>query len=118
MRRAKDSREIDRFRDLLSEKYDIPVSKYFTLKEEEKEEIVDIVLQYYKSNLDVDPRLIHLYIGILDDQLRKAREDEEYERCDIITRTHEYNTDKQSRSNIQHDQDDAYDDPNQSWCRF
>jgi len=87
MRKTKASREIDRFRDLLSEKYDIPVNKYFTLKEEEKQEIVDIVLEYYRSNLDVDPRLIHLYIGILNDQLRKAHDDEEYERCDIITRT-------------------------------
>lgn len=89
MKRFKDSRErqIDRFKELLSEKYDIPVQKYFTLKEEEKQEIVDIVLQYYKSNLDIDPRLIHLYIGILTDQLRKAKEEEEYERCDIITRT-------------------------------
>lgn len=89
MKRSKDfqEKEIDRFKQLLLEKYDIPVSKYFTLTDDDKNCIVEIVLSYYENNLNVEPRLIHLYIGILQDQLRTAHESEEYERCDIIQRT-------------------------------
>ena len=77
----------DRFRELLEEKYDMEVSDYFSLSEENKNEIVDIVLGYYEVNLNIEPRMIHMYSSILKDSIIQAEMDEEFERCDIMKRT-------------------------------
>jgi hypothetical protein len=77
----------DRFRELLEEKYDMEVSDYFSLSEHDKNEIVDIVLGYYEVNLNIEPRMIHMYSSILKDSIKQAEMDEEFERCDIMKRT-------------------------------
>ncbi len=77
----------DRFKELLLDKFDIPVGKYFTLSDDDKQHLVDIVMSYYERNLNTEPKLIHLYVNILNDQKKVAEEFEEFERCDIITRT-------------------------------
>jgi len=83
----KNRKKSDRFKELLLEKYDIKVDEYFSLPENDKEEISDIILSYYEKTLGVEPKLIHLYIYILRSNLNIALQEEEYERCDIITRT-------------------------------
>jgi hypothetical protein len=78
---------MDRFQELLKTKYDIPVEDYFTLSDEDKEGIVDIVIEYYKKNLEVNPEMIYLYFKILTDQISISVESEQFERADIMTRT-------------------------------
>ncbi len=78
---------MDRFQELLRQKYDIPVEDYFTLSDEDKEGIVDIVIEYYKKNLEVNPEMIYLYFKILTDQISISVESEQFERADIMTRT-------------------------------
>lgn len=77
----------DRFKELLSDKYNISVGDYFTLEEEDKQNLVDIVIGYYERNLNTEPKLIHMYLSILNDQKNTAEQYEEFERCDIIDRT-------------------------------
>jgi len=78
---------MDRFQELLRTKYDIPVNDYFTLSDEDKEGIVDIVIQYYEKNLMVNPEMIYLYLKILTEQISISVESEQFERADIMTRT-------------------------------
>jgi hypothetical protein len=78
---------MDRFQELLRKKYDIPVEDYFTLTEDQKEGIIDIVIEYYKKNLEVNPEMIYLYFKILTDQISISVESEQFERADIMTRT-------------------------------
>ena len=77
----------DRFKELLLEKYDMEVRDYFSLSEDNKNEIVDIVLGYYEVNLNIEPGMIHMYSSILNEQIIKAEMNEEFERCDIMKRT-------------------------------
>jgi hypothetical protein len=78
---------MDRFQELLRTKYDIAVEDYFTLTEDQKEGIIDIVIEYYKKNLEVNPEMIYLYLRILGDQISISIESEQFERADIMTRT-------------------------------
>lgn len=78
---------MDRFQKLLKTKYDIPVKDYFTLSDEDKEGVVDIVIEYYKKNLIINPEMIYLYLKILTEQISTAIDDDQYERADIMTRT-------------------------------
>jgi hypothetical protein len=78
---------MDRFQELLRTKYDIPVNDYFTLSDEDKEGIVDIVIQYYEKNLMVNPEMIYLYLKILTEQISISIESDQFERADIMTRT-------------------------------
>ncbi|CAB4137551.1 hypothetical protein UFOVP323_35 [uncultured Caudovirales phage] len=78
---------MDRFQELLRTKYDIPVKDYFTLSDEDKEGIVDIVIQYYEKNLMVNPEMIYLYLKILTEQISISIESDQFERADIMTRT-------------------------------
>lgn len=78
---------MDRFQELLRTKYDIPVNDYFTLSDEDKEGIVDIVIQYYEKNLIVNPEMIYLYLKILTEQISISIESDQFERADIMTRT-------------------------------
>ena len=78
---------MDRFQELLKTKYDIPVNDYFTLSDEDKEGIVDIVIQYYEKNLMVNPEMIYLYLKILTEQISISIESDQFERADIMTRT-------------------------------
>lgn len=78
---------MDRFQQLLKTKYNIPVEDYFTLTEEEREGLIDIVIEYYKKNLIVNPEFIYLYLKIISDQISTAVEQDQYERADIMTRT-------------------------------
>jgi len=83
----KNQKKLDRFKELLGKKYDIRVDEYFLLPEDDKEELSDIILSYCEKTLSVEPRLINMYIQILRSNLNIAIHEEEYERCDIITRT-------------------------------
>lgn len=78
---------MDRFQELLRTKYDIPVEDYFTLTDDEKEGIIDIVIEYYKKNLEINPQMIYLYLKILTEQISISVESDQYERADIMTRT-------------------------------
>jgi hypothetical protein len=78
---------MDRFQQLLKTNYNIPVEDYFTLTEEEREGLIDIVIEYYKKNLIVNPDFIYLYLKIISDQISTAVEQDQYERADIMTRT-------------------------------
>ena len=78
---------MDRFQKLLKTKYDIPVKDYFTLSDEDKEGVVDIVIEYYKKNLILNPEMIYLYLKILTEQISTAIDDDQFERADIMTRT-------------------------------
>lgn len=77
----------DRFRELLEEKYNMEIKDYFSLSEDDKNEIVDIVLGYYEVNLNIEPRMIHMYSSILKESIMRAEMNEEFERCDIMKRT-------------------------------
>ncbi len=78
---------MDRFQELLKTNYNIPVEDYFTLTEEEREGLIDIVIEYYINNLIVNPDFIYLYLKIISDQISKAVEQDQFERADIMTRT-------------------------------
>jgi len=70
----------------LDYQFDIEMSEYFRLTEEQKNEITHIIsdglLQRSKGNL------IHLhgYIATLEKIIRQCEEDEEYEKCELFIR--------------------------------
>jgi hypothetical protein len=86
-RTSKQLNNMDRFQELLKTNYNIPVEDYFTLTEEEREGLIDIVIEYYINNLIVNPDFIYLYLKIISDQISKAVEQDQFERADIMTRT-------------------------------
>lgn len=77
---------MDKLRLLLKDKYNIPVKDYFKLPEEDKEEIINIIIEHYKSNLLQDPLNVYLYLKILKHQIELAIEHDEFERVDIMNR--------------------------------
>jgi hypothetical protein len=70
----------------INEKYDIPVSEYWSLPESNKQDITDSVVDNMFITLQQDPRLLHQYIFMLDAQIDNALEVELFEHADIVQR--------------------------------
>jgi hypothetical protein len=70
---------------LLDSKYDIELEQYWNLSEEDKNELVSLVVhQIHKGFKNLDNLPYHL--SQLDDRRLEAEEDQEYERADMIKR--------------------------------
>jgi hypothetical protein len=70
----------------INEKYAIPVSEYWSLPEENKEDISNTVVDNMFITLQQDPRLLHQYVFMLDVQMENALELELFEHADIVQR--------------------------------
>jgi hypothetical protein len=70
---------------LLDSKYDIELEKYWSLQEEDKDALAQLVVeQVHKEFKNLDNLPYHL--SQLDDRRLEANEDEEFERADMIKR--------------------------------
>ena len=70
----------------INEKYLIPVSQYWSLPEENKQDITNSVVDNMFITLQNDPRLLHQYVFMLDTQMENALELELFEHADIVQR--------------------------------
>lgn len=70
----------------INDKFAIPVKEYWSLKEKDKQEITNGVVDNMFISLQQDARLLHQYIFMLDSQMENAMELELYEHADIVQR--------------------------------
>jgi hypothetical protein len=70
----------------INEKYDIPVKEYWSLSEQTKQDITTSVVDNMFIALQLNPRLLHEYIFMLDVQMENALEVELFEHADIVQR--------------------------------
>jgi uncharacterized protein YlxP (DUF503 family) len=72
--------------DILIEKFNVPISEYWTLTEEQKREITDILDERYQETLKDHPELFFMYVTVLNQFLRIAEQNEEFVKCDMLKR--------------------------------
>lgn len=68
----------------LEYKYDVDINAYFKMSKEEREEITTLVAEAIIQNTKPVPAHIHFVLVTLQDIVRKAEEDEEYEKADMF----------------------------------
>lgn len=72
--------------ELLENKYNIKLKKYWKLPEEEKEQITDLLFQFVLVMFDRNPSIYSTYMNILNDSINNCSDFGEYEKADILTR--------------------------------
>ena len=75
------------FNDFLNKYLNTDVREYFQLKEEDKEHISDVITNHYKRALEIEPKLIWMYLDKIQGTIEKSEEIENYEIADIFKRT-------------------------------
>jgi hypothetical protein len=78
---------LDKVRTLLKKRYDIDLEDYWTLTEDEKTEITEIIQTYYDELLLKQPELYSVYLHLLKESLIKSDLREDYEQSDMIKRS-------------------------------
>ena len=71
---------------LLDDKYDIDTEDYWTLEEEDKKILTNLLFGFYQHNFDMQAPYIYWYIHSLIDQTNRAELNNEFEKADIIKR--------------------------------
>lgn len=77
----------DKVRTLLKKRYDINLEDYWTLTENEKTEITEIIQTYYDELLLREPQLYSVYLHLLKETLIRSDLKEDYEQSDMIKRS-------------------------------
>jgi lantibiotic modifying enzyme len=71
---------------LLDNKYDIELEDYWSLTEEEKDALVELIVKVLIKNNKVDINYFEYYCSMMDDKRMEAEDANEFERADIISR--------------------------------
>ena len=74
---------------LLDNKYDIELEQYWSLTEEEKDSLSDLIVKVLIKNNKVDANYFEYYCAMMDDRRMEAEHQNEFERADIISRIRE-----------------------------
>lgn len=69
-----------------NERLNVNLDEYFNLEESDKKLITDYIIKYYSQTLDKKPILVKVYLSSIDDTVRRALDDENYEICDMMKR--------------------------------
>jgi hypothetical protein len=71
---------------LLDDRFDIDLNEYWSLTEDEKNYITQVVITQVFKTLHIDPNTLIIYLRLLDDRIRYAVYHEEYEHAEIYRR--------------------------------
>jgi galactose-1-phosphate uridylyltransferase len=74
---------------LLDSKYDIELEQYWSLTEEEKNSLSELIVKVLVKNNRIDANYFEYYCAMMDDRRREAEYQNEFERADIILRIRE-----------------------------
>ena len=72
--------------DLLDDRYDIDISDYWTLTEDDKDRITEIVVTNVLFQLLSAPDYYPRYMELLDNSIKVAGEFEQYEKAEMLNR--------------------------------
>lgn len=72
--------------DLLDDRYDIDISDYWVLTEEDKDRITEIVVTNVLVQLSLAPKYYPRYMELLDNSIKVAGEFEQYEKAEMLNR--------------------------------
>lgn len=72
--------------DLLGDRYNIDLEDYWSLSNEERDNITITVIDSIFNTLKRQPNSIPLYIRLIDDRLKFAEYHEEFEQAEIFNR--------------------------------
>ena len=71
---------------LLGDRYDIELEEYWTLTNEEKDNITEVVLSSIFHTLKQDINTLPIYIRLIDDRIKFSEYHQEYENAEIFNR--------------------------------
>jgi hypothetical protein len=71
---------------LFDERFDLSITDYWSLNEEEKNHITDIVINQVFLTLKREPKSLSTYLRLLDDRIQKSIYHDEYEKAEIFKR--------------------------------
>jgi hypothetical protein len=71
---------------LLDDRFDIDLNEYWSLTEEQKNYITQVVITQVFKTLHIDPNTLILYLRLLDDRIYYSEYHEEYEYAEIYRR--------------------------------
>jgi hypothetical protein len=71
---------------LLDDRFDIDLNEYWSLTEEQKNYITQVVITQVFKTLHIDPNTLILYLRLLDDRINYSVYNEEYEYAEIYRR--------------------------------
>ena len=74
---------------MLNNNLNIDIKDYFKLKEEDKDYITKFILQSYSKNLDIEPKLVYMYLDMIEKVIQKSIEEESYEVAEIMKRSYD-----------------------------
>ena len=72
--------------ELLDDRYNIDIKDYWTLSNEEKDNISTVVIQSFFATLKQQPETIPIYIRLIDDRVKISEYHDEYEQAEIFNR--------------------------------
>jgi len=72
--------------DLMDDRYDIDISDYWSLTDEDKDRITEIVVTNVLVQLSLAPNYYPRYIELLNDSIKVAGEFENYEKAEMLNR--------------------------------
>jgi hypothetical protein len=72
--------------ELLNNKYNIDIEKYWKLPEEEKNNITELLFGFILVMFDNNPSIYTTYMNLLKQSIQLKSEMNEYEKADILTR--------------------------------
>lgn len=71
---------------LLGDRYDIELNEYWSLTDEEKDNVTAVVLHSIFHLLQRDKTTLPMYIRLVDDRIKYSEYHEEFEHCEIFNR--------------------------------
>lgn len=73
--------------DLLLERFNIPLEDYWTLDEDQKNQITELIHSQYEVKLRTNPDLWVMYMAVLHNNLSIAERNEEFVKCEMLKRS-------------------------------
>ena len=72
--------------ELLDDRYDIDIKDYWTLTDEERDNLTQTVIQSLFATLKRQPETLPIYIRLIDDRLKLSEYHDEFEQSEIFNR--------------------------------
>jgi hypothetical protein len=71
---------------ILDDKYEIELQEYWQLEEEQKDKLIQLIVDMVIKNNNNDLNYLEYHCSVLDDRRMEAEFHEEFERADMINR--------------------------------
>lgn len=72
--------------ELLGDRYDIELEEYWSLSDEEKDNLSNIVIQSIFTTLKREPATFPLYVRLIQDRVKIAEYHDQFEEAEIFNR--------------------------------